>query len=130
MEITKGKMTTAGVIITIILLIISIAVPVPEKDINWYDCETYVGGDAYNYIIEASLRSGQISGRTAAKAILASTAVLVIFLTVAFNVFYDIIYYQKSLSEKIQKSQEEICNNIKDFKNSIPPSAASTPSSD
>ena len=41
---------------------------VPSKEISYYGLEEYVGGDAYNYMIEASLRGGQIAGTRAANA--------------------------------------------------------------
>jgi len=39
----------------------------------------YVGGDAYNFIIEASIRGGEIAGRTSATAILLVGGLIIFF---------------------------------------------------
>ena len=44
----------------------------------------YVGGDAYNYIVEASLRGGEISGALTAKAIYFGIAGILLILSLSF----------------------------------------------
>ena len=44
----------------------------------------YVGGDAYNYIIEASLRGGEIAGAKTAKAIYFAAAGILFVLSISF----------------------------------------------
>ena len=79
------------IVIALLLIIFGIALPIPEKHIDtwrtgalgseWEGNEytEYVGGDAYNIMIEASLRGGIIAGRTVAKTILiVSGAVFII----------------------------------------------------
>ena len=57
-------------IIGFIMVIVGFAYHVPSRYFSFaYDVYKYVGGDAYNGIIEASLRGGQIAGAMAAKAI-------------------------------------------------------------
>lgn len=46
--------------------------------------QEYVGGDAYNFIIEASLRGGEISGALTAKAIYFAAAGILAVLSVSF----------------------------------------------
>jgi len=57
-----------GLILAAILIIVGFGVKVPERNIGW-DVEEYVGGDAYNYIIEGEIRAGEIAGANASKAI-------------------------------------------------------------
>lgn len=69
-------------ILGIVFILFGLIMPIPEKHINTFykgssynewtgDKYTeYVGGDAYNIMIEASLRGGIIAGRTVAKTVL------------------------------------------------------------
>ena len=50
------------VVVGIVLLIQSATVKIPDDYMNYYgDVYKYVGGDAYNYIIEAQFRANEIS---------------------------------------------------------------------
>lgn len=49
-------------IIGIILFIIGLCIEVPSDSISSYSVSKYINGDAYNYMIEASLRGGKIAG--------------------------------------------------------------------
>lgn len=56
-------------------------VRIPGKEISSYSAygdgyAEYVGGDAYNYMIEASLRGGEIAGGKAAQAIYFSASAI------------------------------------------------------
>lgn len=55
-------------VISIIFLLIGFFYQIPDREIPW-NYKEYVGGDAYNIIIEASIRGGEIAGATVAKAI-------------------------------------------------------------
>ena len=64
--------------IGVLLVCIGLFMPVPSKELTTYSfmadegysvIEEYVGGDAYNYIIGASLVGGEIAGTKAQKAI-------------------------------------------------------------
>ncbi len=81
-----------GIIAAAALIIFSVVFPVPEKRIrvssNSYDYSwsenrgaEYVGGDAYNYQMEASLKAGYMSGILAIKAITFVGGLLLLFLT-------------------------------------------------
>lgn len=65
-------------VIGVLLVCIGLFMPVPSKELTTYSfmadegysvIEEYVGGDAYNYIIGASLVGGEIAGAKAQKAI-------------------------------------------------------------
>ncbi len=53
----------------IILLQKGLVYEIPSREFSMYKIEEYVGGDAYNGIIEASIRGGEIAGATMAKSI-------------------------------------------------------------
>lgn len=66
------------IVIGIVLVCIGVFMPIPSKELSTYSfmaeegysvIEEYVGGDAYNFIIGASLVGGEISGAKAQKAI-------------------------------------------------------------
>jgi hypothetical protein len=58
-----------GIVIGITLIITSLAIEIPSRRFRFYEVEKYVGGDAYNASIEASIRAGEIAGASASKAI-------------------------------------------------------------
>ena len=69
---TKSGIRGIMVIIIIIgltLLIIGLVYEIPSREFYFSDLKKYVGGDAYNAIIEGSLRGGEISGAIISKAI-------------------------------------------------------------
>lgn len=83
-----------GIILAIALIVFSVAYPVPEKyvyvsssskayDYSW-DKNTgaeYLGGDCYNYQVEASLKAGYFSAVVIMKTITFSAGILLFFLT-------------------------------------------------
>ena len=104
------KIQILGIVSAIALIIAGIFLPVPEKRINTYSFadegyHEYVGGDAYNIQIEASLRGGIIAGRTVAKAVLISIGTLELFLVLAIS------YVAKSINSNIINRIVEDSNN-------------------
>ena len=80
--ITRRKLSIIGQIIATIMILFGIFYPTPDKYISssslWGESYTeYVGGDAYNIQIEASLRAGYISGIIAMKTILISVGAFI-----------------------------------------------------
>ena len=71
----RKLVVAVGLLVAIALLVAGFCISVPDKYIdNWADpeeggMEEYVGGDAYNFIIEASLRGGEIAGATVSKTV-------------------------------------------------------------
>lgn len=85
----KKTICYVGLGLACLLLILALAQPIPSKEISSYNFdgngyEIYVGGDAYNIIIEAALRGGQISGATASRATYISGA-CILFLISGFG---------------------------------------------
>lgn len=64
-------------VIGLILLIVGLSVDIPSDYISSYSMTEYVGGDAYNFIIEAGLRGGQIAGAQMTKAIYTAVGLLI-----------------------------------------------------
>lgn len=76
-----------GIILAAILLVLGFVSTTPDKYIKSYGdgkMYEYVGGDAYNYIIEASLRGGEIAGAKTAKAIYFAAAGILFVLSLSF----------------------------------------------
>ena len=83
-----------GIIVALALIVFGLAYPVPEKyvsvsssssayDSSWEENRgaEYIGGDCYNYQIEASLKAGYLTGVLAMKAITFVGGLLLFFLT-------------------------------------------------
>ena len=64
------KIAIVGIILSVILLIWGLVIEVPSSYLSFYGIKEYVGGDAYNYIIEAGLRGGRIAGAMVQKVVL------------------------------------------------------------
>lgn len=75
-----------GIIVSLAMILTGAFIPVPSKEIDYLSYSAqYVGGDAYNYIIESSIRGGQISGMITCKTILISLGILLFFLVIIGN---------------------------------------------
>lgn len=64
-------------VIGLILIIVGIGMDVPTSYISSYSMQEYVGGDAYNFIIEACLRGGRIAGAEISKCLYIVIGVLI-----------------------------------------------------
>lgn len=67
-KIFNMKLSSILILIGFLFFIIGILYQIPDRLIP-YNYEEYVGGDAYNLIIEASIRGGEIAGAMVLKAI-------------------------------------------------------------
>ncbi|MGN1020942.1 MAG: hypothetical protein ACI4O7_11315 [Aristaeellaceae bacterium] len=68
-----------GIILACVFVFMAMRTTVPDKYISSYGANKmteYVGGDAYNFIIEASLRGGEIAGAQITRAIYYAVAAL------------------------------------------------------
>ena len=54
-------------LIGIFLVVVGVFYPIPNREFSFYGITEYVGGDAYNATIEASIRAGEIAGAQTAK---------------------------------------------------------------
>ena len=75
-DIIKIIICTIG----IIMFIIGINYKIPSREFSFYNLKKYVGGDAYNAIIEASIRGGEISGAKICKTMYISSGIITISL--------------------------------------------------
>ena len=79
----KSMAALIGIILGIILLIMGFSTTTPDRELPRISrfgegTPAYVGGDAYNFIIESSLRGGEIAGATMARAVYISAGLLTI----------------------------------------------------
>ncbi len=89
--------STILIVVGLILFIVGLSVSVPSEQLTTYKIltydgeysyvEEYVGGDAYNYIIAASLVGGKICGAMTQKAIYISVGLII----TCFGIFLSII---------------------------------------
>jgi len=84
-----------GILIAISLILFGILYPVPEKYVDvksgrnayyseWSDNygAEYLGGDAYNYQVEASLKAGYFSGTMTLKSLTFVSGILLFFMSI------------------------------------------------
>lgn len=84
----KKNIGAMGICVAVLLLAAGLFTKVPSREIGLYSFmddgyKEYVGGDAYNIQIEASIRGGEIAGAKAAKAIYFSAAAVVLVFSVS-----------------------------------------------
>ncbi len=104
-----------GIIAAIAMIIFGIAFPVPEKrlDFSYYnedwfgDGGTYVGGDAYNYQMEASLRAGWVSGVLSLKTFAICAGTVLFFVSIFEKAKYNAAQKQNLLLEEILRNLNE-----------------------
>lgn len=63
--------------IGIILVIVGMGIRIPSDYISSYSMTEYVGGDAYNFIIESGIRGGQIAGAEITKGLYIAVGLLI-----------------------------------------------------
>ena len=108
-----------GLLAAIALIIFSIAFPVPEKHIDvssnysayWSSWKEnvgaeYVGGDAYNYQMEATLKAGYMSGVLAMKSITFVGGLLLFFLTLYSNAACSLTEFQNAKVNDISRAMQ------------------------
>ena len=108
-----------GLLAAIALIIFSIAFPVPEKHIDvssnysayqssWKENvgAEYVGGDAYNYQMEATLKAGYMSGVLAMKSITFVGGLLLFFLTLYSDSACSLTEYQNNKINEISGAMQ------------------------
>ena len=82
---TKKSVGLVGIVLGIALIVAGIATTAPSRELESISrigrgTPAYVGGDAYNFIIEASIRGGEIAGARTARAVYVSGGALVLTL--------------------------------------------------
>ena len=66
-----------GLLLGIGFVIMGVSVEIPSRQIDTYLVEQYVGGDAYNYQIEASILGGEIAGANISRTIYIAVGALI-----------------------------------------------------
>ena len=108
-----------GWVISIAMIVFGSAFHVPEKhlrvssysyDVGWNELygEEYVGGDAYNYQMEASLKAGYMGGVMTMKTLCVVSGILLLFLTVYSAERNHAIERQTKLLAKLIKGDKVI----------------------
>ena len=72
----KKIVGVVGIVLAVVFVVLAVNTEIPSKYISSYSMKEYVGGDAYNFIIEAGLRGGEIAGAYATRAIYFGVAAL------------------------------------------------------
>lgn len=68
------------IIVGAVMLARGLSYEIPSRTFSFSQVHKYVGGDAYNGIMEASIRGGEISGAITAKAIYTVGGLIIIAL--------------------------------------------------
>lgn len=105
------KSLVFSIIISMAMFGTGLFFPMPEKELevssysystNWGKSGIeYVGGDAYNYQMEASLTAGWVSGVMAFKGILIASGLILFALTIMLEAKSDEIKSQASILNKL-----------------------------
>ena len=116
-----------GIIIAVVLIVFSAVYPVPEKHVHVsssskaYDYSwskntgaEYIGGDCYNYQIEASLKAGYLTGILAIKGMTFVGGLLLLFLTLYSRLKCEAIEAQTKAITELVKHDENRENNIEE----------------
>lgn len=69
-------------IIGIIMIIVGFGITKPSDYISYSTATKYVGGDAYNYMIESAIRSGKITSAEISETIYYCAGTLIICMSV------------------------------------------------
>ncbi len=103
-----------GIILSVVFLVLAFTTQIPDKYIKSYGndkMQEYVGGDAYNFIIEASLRGGEIAGAQTTKAIYFGISAILGVLSFAF--------FDAGSSESIRSDLSSVRNEVSNTTNSV-----------
>ena len=103
-----------GIILAVVFLVLAFSTQIPDKYIKSYGSDKmqeYVGGDAYNFIIEASLRGGEIAGAQTTKAIYFGIAAILGVLSFSF--------LDVGSSETLRNDLSNVRNEVSNTTNSI-----------
>lgn len=75
--IGNNKIAVAFLVIGIIMIALGMSMSIPSGYISSYAMTEYVGGDAYNFIIEACIRGGEIAGAQISRCVYICVGILV-----------------------------------------------------
>ena len=118
----KKILAIIGIVLGIVFIGIGFFTDVPGKHISWATLDEYVGGDAYNYIIEAALRGGRISGRMTSNAIYINCGTIIALYS-AFQLVNELSfsrnsrYYKQNVNISEDNSMSSTSKNDDDLPN-------------
>ena len=103
------KISIVGIIAGFCLIIVSFFVSVPDRVIT--DPKKYIGGDAYNYQIEAIIRAGEIAGAKTAKAIYLVGGIILLF---GSSIAFGILTEPKNIESNKDNINKNLSNDVSD----------------
>lgn len=109
----KKLVSMIGLALAILFALLAYQTEIPDKYISSWGYKAmheYVGGDAYNYIIEASLRGGEISGAYTQRAIYYAAAAVLGLISLL-----GLVDKSDSQRKKMNENIWEINNNMNKF---------------
>ena len=77
----RKAMPIIGVIVGAILIVMSFAASTPDRELTSRNVPRYVGGDAYNFLMESNFRSGEIAAQQITSAIYLTGGILIVLLS-------------------------------------------------
>jgi ribosomal protein L40E len=101
--------TVFGMIVGGILIVASFFVSVPKRELS--NPPKYIGGDAYNYQIEASILGGEIAGAKTTKALYLIGGIVLLFGSLISFKFSDELSSQNYLLQNIANKIKDTDNN-------------------
>lgn len=104
-----------GIILSVVFLVMGFISNAPDKYIKSYGDNKmyeYVGGDAYNYIIEAALRGGEISSAKTSRAIYFGAAGILLVISLSFLT-------TDEDKERISNQLSNIMDEVKDIQKAL-----------
>lgn len=110
-----------GIVVAIMMIALGMFYPIPEKFVNVdsgskaYDYDwrenkgaEYLGGDAYNYMIEATMKSGYVSGIMTGKVAFVVGGLLLFFISLYAYNQGELLERKNEISYNMHKDVEEI----------------------
>ena len=125
-------MKAFGIFVSVLLIIFGAVFPIPKKEIRILDrCydkswfyeygQEYWGGDSY--VVEASLKSGWLSGILVMKSISVATGILLFFIIIYADKKHKELEKQTKLLEQLAGNQGGVSKNISDANSQKQPSS-------
>ncbi len=107
-KIIISVMALVVLIVGIVLLVNGLNYDIPRRTFSFSSIEEYVGGDAYNAMIEASIRGGEIAAAEMSKTVFICSGVLTISMGLLIETVAIIIKREnKKGSKKTEDKTEE-----------------------
>lgn len=93
-------------VMAILFICLGIFTKIPSREIGW-NYKEYVGGDAYNLIIEASIRGGEIAGAQITKTIYIVFGTALLIISTVLNIWHQNKIF-KNKTNNMQSQSDEL----------------------